>query len=61
MTTKRKLELLLFPGDDGEQQPVIKKTKSDKGNALVPDEDEDETALLEAFANRFVVTNSIQI
>jgi hypothetical protein len=51
MTTKRKLELLLFPGDDGEQQPVIKKTKSDRGNALVPDEDEDETAFLKAFAN----------
>ena len=51
MTTKRKLELLLFPGDDGEQQSVIKKTKLDKGNALVPDEDEDETAFLKAFAN----------
>jgi len=49
MTTKRKLELLLFPGDDGEQQPVIKKTKSDKGNALFPDEDE--TTFLKAFAN----------
>ena len=48
MTTKRKLELLI-EGDDSDQQPQMKKTKSDNENALVPDVNE--TAFLKAFAD----------